>query len=231
MNKDLIPVTENGRKSWAENMLLKFPPLREQLGFTEAEEKALFDDLKMLIYVITATQSINAEAKARTAYKRQMLDGEANGGGAPPLPLNTLPVPPATIVLPGVTGRIRAAIQRIKTQPGYTTAIGEQLQIEISGSNDLNHETAKPPFKASASIGKVRLDWTKSELDGVVIESQRGAETAFSLLDKDFKPPFEDLRPNLVAGQPEVRRYRMIYLLDDALVGTYSDEVAVTTLA
>jgi len=231
MNKDVIPTTEDGRKSWGENMMLKFPPLREQLGFSEEEEKALFDDIKMMIYVITASQSVNAEAKARTAYKRQMFDGTVGGGNAVPLPLNTLPASPAVLVAPGVIPRIRAAVQRMKTQPGYTGATGEQLQIEGSESDDLNTETAKPPFKGSASVGKVRLEWTKGDFDGVVIESQRGAEIVFSFLDKDFKSPFDDLRPNLVAGQPEVRRYRMIYLLDDAVVGTHSDEVAVTTTA
>jgi hypothetical protein len=231
MSKDVLPITEDGRKSWGENTLLKFPPLREQLGFSETEEKALFDDIRMMIFVITASQSVSAEAKGRTAYKRQMLDGAATGGNALPLPLNTLPAPPATLVTPGVIGRIRAAIQRMKTQPGYTKAIGEQLQIEGSKSDGLNTETAKPMFKSSTSSGKVRLDWTKGDFDGVVIESRRGAETTFSLLDKDFKSPFEDLRPNLVAGQPEVRRYRMIYLLDDAVVGIYSDEVVITTTA
>ena len=228
--KDVIPTTEDGRKSWGENLLLKFPALRVQLGFSEEDEKALFDDIHMMIYVITASQSVNAEAKARTAYKIQMFYGESGGGNALPQPLNTLPAAPAVLVAPGVMGRIRAAVQRMKAQPGYTEAIGEQLQINGSETSDLNTETAKPPFKGAASVGNVRLDWTKGDFDGVVIESQRGAETAFTFLDKDFKSPFDDRRPNIVAGQPEIRRYRMIYLLDDQIVGAYSDEVAVTTI-
>ena len=231
MNEDVIPRSEDARKAWCDNMILKFPPLREQLGFSEDEEKAFLDDVRMVNYVITASQSVAAESKARTAYKKQMLDGTADGGNALPLPLNTLPAPPAVLVPPGVIGRIRAFIQRIKTQPNYTDAIGEQLQIVGTKSDDLNIETAKPSFKGASSVGKVRLDWIKGEFDGVVIEGQRGAETVFSLLDKDFKPPFEDLRPNLVAGQPETRRYRMIYLLNDAVAGIYSDEVVVTTTA
>ena len=231
MNEDVIPRTEDARKAWCDNMLLKFPPLREQLGFSEAEEKAFSDDVQMLNYVITASQSVAAESKARTAYKKQMLDGVPEGGNALPLPLNTLPAPPSTLVAPGVMGRIRAAVQRIKNQPGYTDAVGEQLQVVSSKADELNPATAKPPFDGTPSVGKVTLDWTKGEFDGVVIEGKRGAETVYTLLDKDFKSPFEDVRPNLVAGQPEVRRYRMIYLLDDAVVGTYSDEVSVTTMA
>jgi hypothetical protein len=142
-----------------------------------------------------------------------------------------LPAPPAELVMPGIISRIRAVIGRIKAHPGYTDAIGEQLQIVGSKTDDLNVAEAKPTFKAAPSVGKVTLDWTKGDLDGVVIEGQRGAETTYTLLDKDFKSPFVDMRPNLTAGQPEVRRYRMIYLLDDAVVGTYSNEVAITTMA
>lgn len=50
-------------------------------------------------------------------------------------------------------------------------------------------------------------------------------------LDKDSKSPFGDTRPNLVAGQPELRRYRIIYLLDDEIVGLWSDETGFTRMA
>ena len=231
MPTDVIPYTEDGRKSWAENMILKFDPLYVSLGFTKAEKDAFYEDLTMLIYVITASQSVAAESKARTAYKKQMLEGLMGGGNALPLPLNTLPAPPAVVVLPGVLGRIRTFIQRIKLSPGYTEAIGEQLQIVASESEGVNLGDAKPDFTATATVTGIRLDWTKGAFDGVVIESIRGAETTFAFLDKDFKSPFLDVRPNLVAGQPEKRRYRMIYLLDDQIVGVYSDEVVVTTMA
>lgn len=90
---------------------------------------------------------------------------------------------------------------------------------------------AKPTFKATAERGKVTFDWVKGEFDGVVIEGQSDRETTYTFLDKDFKSPFVDMRPNLAAGQPEKRRYRMIYLLDDEVGGVWSDEVVVTTMA
>ena len=39
-----------------------------------------------------------------------------------------------------------------------------------------------------------------------------------------------DTRPPLVAGQPEVRRYRIRYLEGDDPVGLYSSVVSVTTI-
>ena len=231
MAEETIPTGENARKSWGENMILKFPPVFNSLGFTDDEQKAFLNDVRMMIYVITATQSGAAEAKAQTAYKKQTLNGVPEGGNALPVPVVTTVPPPGTIVEPGVIPRIRSNVQRIKTHPGYSSAIGEQLQIAGTAAPALNLQEAKPAFKATAAMGQVTLDWTKGRFDGVVIESQRGAETTPSFLDKDFKSPFPDTRPNLVTGQPEKRRYRMIYLLDDQVVGTYSDEVVATTMA
>jgi hypothetical protein len=41
-------------------------------------------------------------------------------------------------------------------------------------------------------------------------------------------PPYVDNRPLLVAGKPEVRRYRCRYILSDVEIGVPSDEVVVT---
>ena len=40
--------------------------------------------------------------------------------------------------------------------------------------------------------------------------------------------PYVDNRPCLVAGQPEVRRYKCIYVTHDAEIGQFSDEVPVS---
>lgn len=231
MNSDVLPRTEDGKKSWAENIILKFPPLASSLGFNADDEKEFLDLQKMLIFSITAAQSANAEAKAWTAFKKQILNGIPDGGAPLPLPVTTLPAVPAMPLEPGVIARLREIIQRIKTHKGYTDAVGEQLQIDGSGADDFNPAEGKPSFDAVVSPGKVTHEWVKGDFDGVVIESRRGAETLFTFLDKDFKSPFPDMRPNLVAGQPETRRYRMIYLLEDEIVGTYSDEVVITTMA
>ncbi len=231
MGKDVLPRTVDSLKSWGENMLLKFPPLADVLGFNNNEELDFLNDVTMMIYIISSSQSAQAESKAWTAFKKQMFAGVADGAIALTVPLTTAPAAPSEIKGAGLIPRIRAAIARMKAAPGYTDAMGEQLQIVGDGSDETNLADAKPPFKALPKVGSVILDWTKGDFDGVLIESMRGAETTFNFLDKDFKTPFPDMRPNLQAGTPEVRRYRMIYLLDDEVVGVWSDEVVITTKA
>lgn len=238
MAEGIIPNAEDARKTWAENFALKFPSVAASLGFSPAEATAITNDCEMMRFVITSSQSAAGESKARTAYKRAILDGIPDGSNAPPLPLSTLPAPPAVLTAPDVVGRLQAAITRIKAHPGYNEAVGEQLDITGGGKDGgagggiygANFGNAKPKFTGAATAGAITLPWTKGAFDGVQIECQRGAETTWTLLDKDFKSPFTDTRPNLAANQPEQRRYRMIYLLDDQIVGVYSDTVNVNTV-
>ena len=72
------------------------------------------------------------------------------------------------------------------------------------------------------------MKYYKGELDGIKIESKRGAETEFSLLDKITQISFEDDRAMLVAGTPEIRQYRAWPILKDKVVGKVSDVVSIT---
>lgn len=73
------------------------------------------------------------------------------------------------------------------------------------------------------------LDWVKGKFDGVIIESQRADETAWTRLDRDFRSPFEDERPPLQTSKPEERRYRLRYFVDDESIGEWSDVLVVIT--
>ncbi|MBI5705948.1 MAG: hypothetical protein HZC36_03040 [Armatimonadetes bacterium] len=66
--------------------------------------------------------------------------------------------------------------------------------------------------------------------DQVIISSHRAAEVTWTLLATDRFSPYPDARAPLVAGQPEVRRYRIRYLDGDDPVGNYSAVASVTTV-
>ena len=76
---------------------------------------------------------------------------------------------------------------------------------------------------------EVRVAFVKRSFDGVYVESQRAAETAWSLLGIDLQSPYVDTRAPLASGQPEVRKYRLRYFMNEAAVGDYSDVMTVTT--
>jgi len=122
----------------------------------------------------------------------------------------------------------RNLAKRLKTHANYTAALGEQLGIE--GPEDATDmSAAKPKLTARAQPhGVVELQFVKSKSDGVNIYSQRDGDTGFVYLARDTSSPYVDNRPLLVAGKPETRKYKAIYVVDDAEIGQPSDEVVVT---
>lgn len=67
-------------------------------------------------------------------------------------------------------------------------------------------------------------------LQNGALRSKRAFETVWVLLASDRFSPFVDVRPPLVVGTPETRRYRIRYLDGDTPIGNFSPVVTVTTV-
>ncbi|SRR6266542_2669451 len=79
----------------------------------------------------------------------------------------------------------------------------------------------------SGSGGVVELDFDKSISDGVNIYAKRDGDADFVFLAPDTASPHIDNRPLLVGTKPELREYKAVYVLSDAEIGLFSDEVVV----
>ena len=126
-----------------------------------------------------------------------------------------------------VEGRERAIIRRLKSATGYTDAIGKALNI-IGPDDTTDMTTAKVDLTAIVEANDVALTFTKLKSDGVNIYSKRDGDADFVYLAHDTISPYIDNRDMLVAGKPEVRRYKAIYVVGDDETGFFSDEVVVT---
>jgi hypothetical protein len=225
---DYLPATDSDLLVWFNNFQLKFPAYAPSLGFSTAEAIAVTDDYNMLAFVIHAAEAVRNEAQARTSYKNALRDGTA-GTVAPMLPsAATLPLP-STIVAPGIIPRLRAIVQRLKAHPSYTESMGTDLGV-IATLAAQPTTPAKPTATAVAEPGStVRINWVKAGFDGVLVESQRAGEAGWTLLATDTQSPYIDTSEAMQAGVPELRRYRLRYVKSDVPVGSYSDEMTVTT--
>jgi hypothetical protein len=76
---------------------------------------------------------------------------------------------------------------------------------------------------------EVVIDWIKSKMDGVAIYSSLDGVN-FQQIDVDMRSPYGDKRKNKTAGVPEVRYYKLRYLLKDEQVGQFSDVSSATVL-
>lgn len=126
-----------------------------------------------------------------------------------------------------VEGRVRAIIRRFKSATGYTEAIGQLLKI-IGSDDTTDLTTAKPDLTATPQAHGTELGFTKSKSDGVNLYSKRDGDADYVFLAHETSSPYVDNRALLVAGKPEVRRYKAIYVVGDEETGFFSDEVVAT---
>ena len=135
---------------------------------------------------------------------------------------------------------IRPLIKDIKNKPAYNNEIGADLGL-IGAEIVVDPNTVKPEVsKITVLPDQVILDWSRGHMQGVVIygakRTQRntnpetltatndvaGLIAGWDKLDKDYKSPYEDKRPN-IGPDPEVRLYMARYIDNDEPVGLESE--------
>ena len=89
--------------------------------------------------------------------------------------------------------------------------------------------------------GVVELDFNLFTSEGVNIYSKRDGDVDFKFLacpagakrrrTRDTQLPYVDNRPMLVAGKPELRSYKAVFVVGDEGVNQFSDEITVRRTA
>ncbi|MBI5215632.1 MAG: hypothetical protein HY960_07740 [Ignavibacteriae bacterium] len=191
---------------WLENFNTKLPNYAATLNLSGAQLAQVQTHFETIKQRLSEVEAAKSTLKSLVASKEQaMEDAEAF---------------------------IRNLVATVKLHQNFTQAIGEDLNVFGSATQDEATliANAKPVFLAFVRATMVRLEWVKGDYHGIRFECKRGNETTFSLLDKDDRSPCDDMRPNLVAGVPEVRIYRAIYLYNGVPVGDWSEKVRVTAM-
>ncbi len=71
------------------------------------------------------------------------------------------------------------------------------------------------------------IDFNLANTEGVNIHSRRDGDADFKFLARDTVPPYVDNPPMLVAGKPELREYKVVFVVADKEVSQFSDEITV----
>ena len=207
------------------NFASKIDLYKTVFGLTDEETRSIREDAAFFQWTVTNLKKVETYKRNWTSFKNILKKGETNVTSStfPETPL--LDVAP-TAVAPGIVFRFTTMVNRIKAHQNYTTAIGQNLGIEISASLKLDLDTAQPVLKVVSRGGKVNLGWKKGQFDGIVIEKDSG--NGFLVLDKDLHPNFVDNSPLPTSGESAVWKYRAMYLFNDGQVGLWSDVVTAT---
>lgn len=233
-NQRYFPTAEALQIPWCNNYVAKIQEVGLVVGETVESVAAIVADLKYYVWLINKWYpQVSSDALQNTAYKNRMAKGA--GDAAEPWPAGSLfdtdpgdPDPAPTPVKPGILTRLFAMVARVKANAGYTDTIGTDLGI-IGIADTTEH--LYPEFKLTVEDGPscqcVKNDFKKFGHSAVRIESRRNGG-AWEFLDIVSTSPRRDARALLVAGQAEMREYRMRFWDHDAPGGDWSPVQKVT---
>lgn len=119
---------------------------------------------------------------------------------------------------------MKRELQRITHLENWDEEDGETLGIRKFATPP-DPATVKPTItNVTVFPEKVEIDWVKRGFQGVFVYGSYDGNT-FTQLGTDGRSPWDDTRPNQVAGQSETRHYKMRYMKDDEPVGLETDVV------
>jgi len=222
---DYIPAIEADLMVWFTDHAVGVATHGATVGLAAGDITQAATDDKTVTHAVNGRSLYESKRQEFTAYKDILLYAPLNA------PLPGTPAPPvvgALVVgaLAACVARARQRAERIKAHPAYTAAIGEDCRIVAPVSPP---GPTQPTLTAIAQTDfAVRLTFPMRGHDQIEIQSQRAGETTWVSLAFDTNSPYLDGRAPLVAGQPELRRYRARYVDNDIPVGDWSDTVEVT---
>lgn len=206
---------------------LKLPSYQTQFGISAAQCTAIRNDCLWAAYAVMCVNQFDAELKNRVMWRDELLNGPLAPTAAPVPGIGSEFMPPAPApVLDGILSRYRKLVEQIKNHVSYTIPIGLDLGIEATAAPA---QATKPRFRSGVeSGGKLQFNLLMDGHDSVAVKCQRGTEPEPTLLGIFTRSRFEDDRPNLVPGQPELRKYTAEYRDRDKPVGQPSDVFCMT---
>lgn len=203
-NTDYFPKKDTELKTWCTNYRNRIALDGPALGLTPAE---IADQQQWCDEIIANIEAVyQAKIAHKTATARKETTKKNN------------------------MRKLRSAAHGVKSKSNYAPSVGKGLGI-IGGANyQPEASTYQPKFKAMVVGNHVRLTYTKKGIKGVEVFRMIPGHENWKSLGRDDNSPFIDLQPLKTPGVPEIRRYRMIGILDDKHFGQYSDEVEVTVM-
>jgi hypothetical protein len=229
MKKNYLPRAEAARVIWLNNFAGKIGTYATLFGITPAEVAAIGKMAVIYSYIINLIAQVNTFAKDLTGFKN-ILSIAPNGATLSALPTFTPAAAPA-LTQAGIFTYISGIVGRIKSNTAnYTENIGKELWI-IGEDIEFKESDFKSVISAEAKKDYVVVNFTKKGVDGVNIYSHPIGSTdanAWEKLGMDNHPPYYDSRPLANAGQPEIRAYKVMGVINDEEVGDWSDVVTAT---
>jgi len=126
--------------------------------------------------------------------------------------------------------KLRRAAHGIKSKPNYGPGVGKSFGIVGGNKYQPDAQTFQPQFKVKAVGNHVRLDYTKKGIDGVEVFRKITGHEDWKSLGRDSHSPFIDTQPLKIPDVPEIRRYKIVAIVNDERFGQFSGEQEIVVL-
>lgn len=231
MKKYYLHIPLGAKVSFLKNYSSKLSKYMTLFGFTKSDiDKVVADSANLEIF-FNFLESNKNYAKALTAYRNHLMNGDSDNKALPTL--TAPPAPPvfATTLVGDIFGRVMAQVQVIKNSPNVTDDILKDLGIYGIEEQAIDVETIKPEISVALVGGRPVVKWKKNKMQGIHIYVDRGDGKGYgSIPYTDMKPDFEDNFALPVSGQTAIWKYKAYYIMDDAEIGLESNEVVITVI-
>ena len=202
---DFIPAGDDARKTWATAFKTTIATHGAAVGLTPAQVTAAQGKCDAIV------GRIDDKAAKKNAWQSSVA--AANSGNSADF------------------GDLRSTIAAIKTNSGYTEAIGADLGI-VGPADSFDPNTYKAELKALvlSAPGQVTVTFGKAggNVDAVHVYMRRQGTGSWAFLARDSQSPYVDTTPLVEAGKPEIREYRIRAVIADDEIGDYSDTQQIT---
>jgi hypothetical protein len=218
-----LPPTDLGKVSWLGEFSFKLPSYATILGIPTGTVTSVQDDNDYFAQVTGVVVGVKDYLKTVVAYRDALRDGSAVSIGTLPL-FPTLT--PSTAVTAGIFDRITLLVKNIKSNPNYTTAIGQDLGI-IGTEIDPSFGTIKPALQVRLKDLHAYLSWKHEHTKATDIQADYGDGAGFVSVGRILSTHYLDAHLP-AAGQTKIFKFKIRYVVDDEQVGVWSDEVSIT---
>ncbi len=226
--QDYYPPTVPEQALWLRSFARELPRVAETVKLQPQDVTEAVADARWVAYVVGPWRAAlrNFSPAATSAIEHSMT---GSGDSAQVLPSWHPPAPEPGVVpvKPGALKRIFRMVQRVKYAQGYTEAHGRQLGI-LTRADTAEHPrpTYKIKLKHGAQNDHAVIRYSRHGRDGILIQSRCGGG-GWEDLAVCTGSVYEDKRPLLTPGQPELRDYRLCYWGSGVPFGEWTDVTTV----
>ena len=227
-SRDWFPRSLPDQLIMFQNVKVKIGGYSAVLPLTLAQTTAITLICNEFIAVYNYVAQARATTESLVEWRDIIFRGSPTGGAAPAPPVypSYSAVAGSTI---GIFTAFRDFVDLIKSSPGYTQAIGEDLMIVATKPEDIAEGSVTPDLKVSTLPGyKVEISGSLQGMDALRVEYIQNGKTEWNIAAFLTKMPGEFVIAGVSPGQAVTGRIRAVFIKKNNEFGNFSPEYPVT---